>query len=307
MYIPTLLVNHRAIGEPAPPLHITPDPRYITPLQMPTALTAQLHQLLATVDPHGTPGRRLLDNSSRLCATVRHLLSLHLIPVPADTAALDLAKRTFMWLEKHSHDPVYRGYYQHLQRDGTPIQRTAAMSSTAETGYKDQNSSIHLLEAFTELYGVWKDPVLKERLTEMLLLIRDKIVTPRGNLQLFFKPDWTPISYYDSSRTTILAHRGLDHVSFGHDVETAYLMLEASRALGRTDETKTLAAGKHMVDHALRNGWVQSTAEAFSARASQLRRSAPMASSRRARASASRFKPSCTARASARAARSRDT
>ena len=172
-----------------------------------------------------------------------------------DTAALDLAKRTFLWLEKHSHDPVYKGYYQHLKQDGTPIQRTADMPSTAETGYKDQNSSIHLLEAFTELYGVWKDRLLKERLNEMLLLIRDKIVTPRGNLTLFFRPDWTPVSYHDSSRHSILAHRGLDHVSFGHDVETAYLMLEASRALGITDETQTLAVGKRMVDHALRNGW----------------------------------------------------
>jgi mannose/cellobiose epimerase-like protein (N-acyl-D-glucosamine 2-epimerase family) len=172
-----------------------------------------------------------------------------------DTGALGLAKRTFIWLETHSHDPVYKGYYQHLNRDGTPIQRRADMPTKAETGYKDQNSSIHLLEAFTELYGVWKDPLLRERLNEMLLLIRDKIVTPRGNLTLFFRPDWTPVSYRDSSRTSMLAHRGLDHVSFGHDVETAYLMLEASRALGITDEAQTLAVGKRMVDHALRNGW----------------------------------------------------
>jgi mannose/cellobiose epimerase-like protein (N-acyl-D-glucosamine 2-epimerase family) len=172
-----------------------------------------------------------------------------------DSAALGLAKRAFNWLETHSHDPVYKGYYQHLRRDGAPIQRTASMPSTAETGYKDQNSSIHLLEAFTELYECWKDPLLRERLNEMLLLIRDKIVTPRGNLTLFFKPDWTPVSYRDSSRGAVLSHRGLDHVSFGHDVETAYLMLEASRALGIKDETRTLAVGKRMVDHALRNGW----------------------------------------------------
>jgi mannobiose 2-epimerase len=59
---------------------------------------------------------------------------------------------------KHSHDPVHKGYYQHMQRDGTPIQRTANTPATAETGYKDQNSSIHLLEAFTELYAVGKRP-----------------------------------------------------------------------------------------------------------------------------------------------------
>jgi hypothetical protein len=51
----------------------------------------QLNALLSTVDPHGTTGRRLLDNSSRLCSLTHHLLSLNLIPPPTDTAAIDLA------------------------------------------------------------------------------------------------------------------------------------------------------------------------------------------------------------------------
>jgi mannobiose 2-epimerase len=92
-----------------------------------------------------------------------------------DTSALNLAKQGFWWLEKHAHDPVYKGYYQHMLRDGTPIVRDATIKSTAETGYKDQNSSIHLLESFTELYSVWPDELLKTRLKEMLLLVRDKI------------------------------------------------------------------------------------------------------------------------------------
>jgi mannobiose 2-epimerase len=69
-----------------------------------------------------------------------------------DTAALNLAKETFMWLEKNSHDSIYKGYYQHLNRDGSHVIRTANVQSNAETGYKDQNSSIHILEALTELY-----------------------------------------------------------------------------------------------------------------------------------------------------------
>ena len=56
-------------------------------------------------------------------------------------------------------------------------------------------------------------------------------------------------------REVVLKHRNLDHVSFGHDVETAYLMLEASEALGNHNDAKTLAVGKKMVDHALHNGW----------------------------------------------------
>lgn len=172
-----------------------------------------------------------------------------------DTAALNLAKKSFSWLEKHSHDPVYKGYFQHMRRDGTPINRDASVPSTSDVGYKDQNSSIHLLEAFTELYAVWPDPLVRERLAEMLHLVRDVITSPKGNLVLFFQPDWTPVSFRDSSEAVVLKHRNLDHVSFGHDVETAYLMLEASHLLGLKNDTKTLQIGKRMVDHALANGW----------------------------------------------------
>ena len=172
-----------------------------------------------------------------------------------DTAALNLAKKTFMWLEKHSHDPKDKGYFQHLQRDGTPVIRGADVKNTSELGYKDQNSSIHLLESLTELYKVWQDPLVKERLQEMLVLIRDRIVTPKGYLQLFFTPTWKPVSFQDSTDQSVLQHKNLDHVSFGHDVETAYLMQEATEALGNEHDTKTLAIGKKMVDHALRNGW----------------------------------------------------
>jgi mannobiose 2-epimerase len=89
----------------------------------------------------------------------------------------------------------------------------------------------------------------------MLLLIRDTITTKKGNLVLFFQPDWTPVSYKDSSYAVIIEHRNLDHVSFGHDVETAYLLLEASHALGIKNDAHTMTISKKMIDHALRNGW----------------------------------------------------
>jgi mannobiose 2-epimerase len=172
-----------------------------------------------------------------------------------DTAGLNLAKKAFMWLEKNSHDPIYKGYYQYLNRDGSRVIRTAEIPSTSDIGYKDQNSSIHILEALTELYKVWKDPLVKERLQEMLHLIRDTIVTPQGYLQLYFTYDWKPISYRDSSDAVIKKNHYIDHVSFGHDVETAYLMKEATEALGNMHDVKTAAVGKKMVDMALQNGW----------------------------------------------------
>ncbi|WP_162415703.1 AGE family epimerase/isomerase [Cyclobacterium roseum] len=172
-----------------------------------------------------------------------------------DPEALSLAKKAFYWLEDHSYDPVHGGYFQNLSRDGAPLVRSAETPSTSTIGYKDQNSSIHLLEAFTELYQVWDDPLVKKRTEALLKLIRDTIVQEQGYLQLFLEADWTPVSFRDQGREAIEKHHAIDHVSYGHDVETAYLMMEASHVLGLENDYKTWEIGKKMVDHALTFGW----------------------------------------------------
>jgi mannobiose 2-epimerase len=172
-----------------------------------------------------------------------------------DARALHLVKKAFDWLEKNSHDSLRLGYFQHLTRSGLHRMRSVDTPSSSDLGYKDQNSSIHLLEALTELYRVWPDPVVRERLSEMLVLIRDTIVTPKGHLTLFFTPDWKPVSFADSSKDVVTKHHSLDHVSFGHDIETAYLMLEASHVLGLKNDSITVKIAKRMVDHCLSKGW----------------------------------------------------
>lgn len=176
-----------------------------------------------------------------------------------DPEALDYAKKTFYWLEANSHDKLYKGYFQSLNSDGSPVVRPDEIPSNSTVGYKDQNSSIHLLEAFTSLYEVWPDALLAERLEELLILIRDTITTEKGYMNLFFTKDWKPISFKDSSKAIIKKHYYLDHVSFGHDVETAYLLLEAAHVLGGQQNEITLKKGKRMVDHALANGWDEQT------------------------------------------------
>ncbi len=171
--------------------------------------------------------------------------------VTGDTTALNLAQRTFEWLDNHAHDDEYGGYFQSMRPDGTPYTDWYDDS----TPPKDQNSTIHLLEAFTALYEVAPEtPHLRDRLEELLVLTRDTMVRDRGSLRRFFERDWTPVSYRDSSFAVRDENYYLDHVSFGHDVETAFLMLEAANALGK-DPAPTLRVGKRMVDHALEYGW----------------------------------------------------
>lgn len=164
--------------------------------------------------------------------------------------ALRLAQRAFAWLDQHSYDPVHGGYFQFLTSNGSPHQE-----GFGQTPPKDQNSSIHLLEAFAELYRVWPDDTLGVRLQHLLHLIRDTIVTERGYMNLFFSKEWQPLSYRDSSAEARKANIYLDHVSFGHDVETAFLLLEAEQILHGSYSEMTLKKAKLMVDHALYNGW----------------------------------------------------
>jgi mannobiose 2-epimerase len=175
-----------------------------------------------------------------------------------DTSALGLAKRAFDWMEKHSYDPQHGGYFQFMERDGTPY-----MEGFGRTPPKDQNSSIHILECFAELYGVWHNTLLRERLGSLLRIIRDTIVTPKGYMNLFFQRDWTPISYRNSTSWERRNNFDLDHVSFGHDIETAYLMLEASNKLGNHHDTTTLRIAKKMVNHTMNNGWDKSNGGIF--------------------------------------------
>jgi len=170
--------------------------------------------------------------------------------VSGDTVALSLAKKTFLWLDRHSYDPQVGGYFQFLEVDGAPLK-----NGLNGVPPKDQNSSIHLLEAFTELYRVWPDPIVKERLLMMLGLIRDKITTPKGYLQLFLNQDLSPLSFRDSTEEVRQKKWTLDHISYGHDVETAYLMLEASEIVGLKNDTLTLRKAKKMVDHSIETGW----------------------------------------------------
>jgi mannobiose 2-epimerase len=164
-----------------------------------------------------------------------------------EEADLKLAKDAFFWLDRFGHDARNGGYREAFYRDGRPMMEPPQDRPDLKTGRvgeqfggKSMNTHIHLLEAFTVLYKVWPDPVLRSRLEELVMIIRDKMITRPAALWQFFDADWTPAA---------------THVSFGHDVETAYLLIEAIEVLGRPDDKATWNVCKAMVDHSLQFGW----------------------------------------------------
>jgi len=182
-----------------------------------------------------------------------------------DPEALDYAKKAFLWLEKHSHDRKYGGYVDPMTREGIwqskakKSQEQGVMGNQNNVTLKDYNSSIHLMEAFTELYKVWPDPLVKARLQEMFNLVRDTFTNEKGYLNLNFTEDWKLVSNRNLSEQEIERRSGVDYISFGHDVETAFLLLETSDALGIKNDVKTLRIAKKMADHSLANGFDQVT------------------------------------------------
>lgn len=166
-----------------------------------------------------------------------------------DPKALDYAKRGFQWIDQHAHDAKNGGYLEWLTRNGTPIAGHPETGIVEELpvagfpiGYKSMNTHIHLLEAFTQLYEVWKDDLLRQRVEELLAIVRDKVCVDPGAMNLYFTNAWQAFP---------------DHDSYGHDVETAYLMLEAENVLGKGHHPRTVRMAKMLVDHALHYGWDQ--------------------------------------------------
>jgi cellobiose epimerase len=164
-----------------------------------------------------------------------------------DPRALELAKEAYLWTDEHGHDGVNGGYFEMLTREGRPLVPHASSGQVVmppiqigPENYKSMNTHIHLLEAWTELYRVWPDPALRARVEEMLAIVRDKISVEPGVMNQFFTNAWQPIPGHDS---------------YGHDVETAYLMLETDELLHGKASEKTERMAKMLVDHALAYGW----------------------------------------------------
>lgn len=177
--------------------------------------------------------------------------------VSRDEEALDLVKRQFQWMEEGPHDPEYGGYFEFLNRQGEPAWKEQTAEQRRESpmvALKDYNSSIHLMEALTQLYRIWPEPLVRERLEEMFYLVRDTFVHSEGFLQLYFHADWT------LADNELEGEGGEDswftkHYTYGHDVETAFLLLETAHVLGWEGDAETHRTAKQLVDHSLKSGW----------------------------------------------------
>ena len=157
-----------------------------------------------------------------------------------DKEALDYAIRLFDTIESHSFDRENNGYIEACTREWGEI--ADMRLSDYDANYpKSQNTHLHIIEPYTNLFRVWKDERLERALRNLINIFTDHILNPETHhLDLFFENDWT---------------RGAGHLeSYGHDIECSWLMHEAALVLGDKDVLAKVEPVVQMVAKASEKG-----------------------------------------------------
>ncbi len=132
-----------------------------------------------------------------------------------DEEALAMAKELFHIIEEKCTDEV--GYLEAFDREFHLIENDK-LSENGVIADKTMNTLLHVFEAYIELYRVSKDAEVKKRLEWILDTIADKIYNPKLHRQEVF---------FDKNYNSIL-----DLHSYGHDIETAWLLNRGVDVLG---------------------------------------------------------------------------
>ena len=156
-----------------------------------------------------------------------------------DLGSLEAAKDLFSVIQKHAHDISREGYIEVFNRDWSRSDATGVDGIASTT--KTMNTHIHLMEAFTNLYLAWPDPEVRDAVLELLDIFQTHLYNAdTGHLILYCDDDWNVLDSEDS---------------YGHDIETSWLMCESAGAVG--DEAlveKVRRQAVRMVDAALAEG-----------------------------------------------------
>jgi len=170
----------------------------------------------ATGDRKLKPDKHLYGQSFALYALSEYYLA------SGKQEVLDLALQFFHLLEEKSHDKVHGGYLEYFRPDWTPAPAGQNSYMGAPAELKLMNTHLHLLEAITTFYRASKLPAARERLLELIQIESNAVV--RKNLGACtdkYNADWA--ARLDG---------GYDRVSYGHDIENIWLLMDACDAAG---------------------------------------------------------------------------
>jgi mannose/cellobiose epimerase-like protein (N-acyl-D-glucosamine 2-epimerase family) len=158
-----------------------------------------------------------------------------------DRVALEDALQLYREVQRLAHDRTNRGWREHFTRDWQPLAGGDPGAIVELAGAKSANTHLQLMEAFTELCAESQDAAVRESLAEVLALNRRYFFPEEAAQAAFhFSPGWRRWSGPKS-----------DGLSYGHNVEFAWLMVHAEEVLGQRPSWPQF---HNYLMHTLRNG-----------------------------------------------------
>lgn len=133
-----------------------------------------------------------------------------------DKEALQQAIALYHCIEQHAWDDAQGGYIEATRRDWSPIS-DYRLSEKDLNAPKSQNTHLHIIEPYTNLYRVWPDAQLRAAILRLMEVFTQRIMREDNHLGLFYNMDWTPMG---------------DAMSCGHDIEFSWLLDEAADVVG---------------------------------------------------------------------------
>jgi mannobiose 2-epimerase len=185
---------------------------------------------------------RVLDDSKKIYGQAFYIYALAEYYRAFKTPlALARAMDLFGLIERHAHDAELGGYLEVRQRNWSEADANARLSDKDMNEKKSMNNHLHVLEAYTNLFRVWKEPRVAERLRELILLFEQRILDARTlHLHHFFDEQWRVRS---------------NTYTFGHDIEATWLLGEAAEVLADTALLRRVQAlALRMAEVGLREG-----------------------------------------------------
>tara|TARA_R110002050_G_scaffold196426_2_gene331324 strand:+ start:14139 stop:15323 length:1185 start_codon:yes stop_codon:yes gene_type:complete len=141
-------------------------------------------------------------------------------------AAKNWAIELFELLEKFAKDEVHLGYFEAFNEDWSPIE-DMRLSEKDMNASKTMNTHLHVLEAYTSLLKIYDIQPLRASLKMLVEVFFEKFLNDRNHYELFFDDEWNLLS---------------NTVSYGHDIEAAWLVIDAAIMLN--DEVLLQKANK---------------------------------------------------------------
>lgn len=153
--------------------------------------------------------------------------------------ALDLAFAIFDTIEKKCKDEF--GYGEAFYKDFTSMPNEN-LSENGVVADKTMNTLLHLIEAYTQLFKVSKEQKVRICIEEQLSYFTSKVYNKKLHRQeVFFDKKWNSIANIHS---------------YGHDIETSWLMDEATNVLGDTKLKEAIGQiTKKLVDTVMENAY----------------------------------------------------